>query len=1312
MQHLLKNAVVCASLVAIGAFATWIVLRPRLPRGDGFTDGEQFLSAMRTRDELRLARWEPPHALEGGLNTGANETRPSFDPRTGRIYFVVGASDETGGGGELWVATPEAGGSYATRPIRELDTPARELSPCFHDGWLYFASDRAGGLGGLDLWRSRLLDDRFQPPENLGASVNSAADDTDPAWRDDHELWFASNRDADGQGSFDLYSAKLGDDRFEAPQLAAELQSPYDERTPCFSPDGRVVVFASNRPDGHGGFDLWRSLAKDGRFLPPTNLGAPNGPGDDTGPTLADGGFTLIFASVRDGANNSDLYRTRTRELFPVDAPAFTLGDFTVLTLLVLVALLAWLARRWEALDLVYKCMLASLLLHLLFLWYSRRVDVEAPDVGPGAGEDKYEVQLLGNVLDAVAQMGDRATGDQVGSGESDGEGLVAHALTRAAALLQAAADAAPGEAGAFDRTSAAAPSSAPTASEHAVAPSGVATQRPLAGDPLHGPAEKFERLGGDAAAPTLAADGALVSATAAASAKALGDGAAPKFVRVAGGGGEGSGAEISAAEHGNSPAPRARGGGGGEAAATPGRSGHDVEPATAARRGGATPVISVLGPDDRFEGVTQEGAGALPASPDLRPSHGGGEGSGEGAGAARVAVGPNHAALAGPDTGASGGAVRDLGPADGSPLAGPVREEMPSELAGGSGRLGAHGGGNGVDPARPEVAAPAVAMSAPHGDAAVGGGKERAGDGTGGAAAPTLALGPAALAPATATSGNGVVTASSTPSRANFGGDAHGSAGDSPSEPVRDPAGNGTAPIAGRASDGEGEGFGLPGRHAPLADAAPASANGNAPGGTSLTVPSDRVDADHGPDSKIGGGTSPVAGSGPAPGLALTPSVALGSAKGNGAAGLGQGPARASLSAGGTREIESAPVAKGEALPLPSISKGGPGGTAPPAPAGSARLYERRFGEAKQVALREGGGTAETERAVQKGLKYLANAQRPKGFFGDSAEIDYSSKYRDVRVGKTGLAVLAFLGAGHTQLSNTEYSSNVARALDWIVSRQESPSGHFGNSDAYSHGIATYALAECYAITHDPKLLDPLVKGLNHLLDMQQQGNKDPRKEGGWTYYYKEGPGVDAWPRASVSAWQVMALESAKVGGVEVPQDALDAARQYFIRSYDPKFGGFRYTHSPEWLHNSYGTLPASTPAAMFVLTLLGEKNHPFVRNAEQFVVERAPSEYRYRGQDAFVRRGTGNVYFLYYSTLALFARGGDAWRTWNDALKATLLPAQRDDGSWDAIDEYAKTYALDDENDKAYSTSMCVLMLEVYYRYFTPLLGKFGEK
>jgi hypothetical protein len=190
------------------------------------------------------------------------------------------------------------------------------------------------------------------------------------------------------------------------------------------------------------------------------------------------------------------------------------------------------------------------------------------------------------------------------------------------------------------------------------------------------------------------------------------------------------------------------------------------------------------------------------------------------------------------------------------------------------------------------------------------------------------------------------------------------------------------------------------------------------------------------------------------------------------------------------------------------------------------------------------------------------------------------------------------------------------------------------------------------------------------------------------------------------------MAIESAKVGGIEVADEPLAAARLYFLRSFDQSFGGFRYTHSPSWLQNSYGTLPASTPASMFALTLLGEGDHSRVHAAEEFVTQRLPDGYRYRGEDAFVRAGQCNLYFWYYSTLALFCRGGPAWRQWNDALKETLLPAQQRDGSWDAIDLYAQRYASDDPAEKSYSTAMCVLMLEVYYRYFTPLLGKLDER
>ena len=68
------------------------------------------------------------------------------------------------------------------------------------------------------------------------------------------------------------------------------------------------------------------------------------------------------------------------------------------------------------------------------------------------------------------------------------------------------------------------------------------------------------------------------------------------------------------------------------------------------------------------------------------------------------------------------------------------------------------------------------------------------------------------------------------------------------------------------------------------------------------------------------------------------------------------------------------------------------------------------------------------------------------------------------------------------------------------------------------------------------------------------------------------------------------------------------------------------------------------------------------------------------HRGEDAFVTRATGNVYFWYYASLALFRVGGPEWERWNTALKETLLPAQEENGSWRPLDVYAR-YAGDDD-------------------------------
>ncbi len=364
---------------------------------------------------------------------------------------------------------------------------------------------------------------------------------------------------------------------------------------------------------------------------------------------------------------------------------------------------------------------------------------------------------------------------------------------------------------------------------------------------------------------------------------------------------------------------------------------------------------------------------------------------------------------------------------------------------------------------------------------------------------------------------------------------------------------------------------------------------------------------------------------------------------------------------------------------------------------------YSNRFGPAKAKAIEKFGGTADTERAVANGLRYLASIQSEDGTWGDRDHFD--QKYGSVYVGKTALCVLAFLGAGHTPTSRTEHSAVVARAIGHLLALQDPDTGAFGPSSCYGHGITTYALAECFGITKDVRLKRPVEEALSWIL--QNQGpRRDRRNRGGWGYF---SPGLrpeDDYARVSVSSWMIMALESARLSGVELPTEVLPRAREFLELSFDQQNGWFRYNHKPSRLNSAWPTLPASTPAGAFCLMLLGAPaDDAKVSVAVDYTVERRPEAYRRYEDDDFVLRGQGNVYFWYYGTLCCFLAGGDAWTQWNARLRTVLPAAQAADGSFPPIDVYARE-AGDSRTDRSYTTAMCVLSLEIYYRYFTPLL------
>ncbi len=348
---------------------------------------------------------------------------------------------------------------------------------------------------------------------------------------------------------------------------------------------------------------------------------------------------------------------------------------------------------------------------------------------------------------------------------------------------------------------------------------------------------------------------------------------------------------------------------------------------------------------------------------------------------------------------------------------------------------------------------------------------------------------------------------------------------------------------------------------------------------------------------------------------------------------------------------------------------------------------YRDRRSPNRMSITQSRGGSAETEAAVASGLKWLASAQSPPGHwdadkFGAGEERrtlgeDRSGAGAKADTAVTGLALLAFLAAGNTHLEG-EYKDAVRRGLEFLLEEQGNDGNLGGQAEMfafmYSHGIASLALSEAFAMTGDARLETPVRRAVDFTLAAQH------RSTGGWRYRSSE-PGD-----TSQLGWQIMALKSAQNAGIEIPKATWERATR-FLESVSTGSRRGLAAYRP-------GERPTNpmTAEALVCRQFLGLPSQDAQEEAATAILNDPPQS------------GSINLYYWYYGTLGMFQRQGTGWERWNQSLQATLLPRQikagANAGSWDA-DCIWGGYG-----GRVYSTAMATLSLEVYYRYL-PLLG-----
>jgi outer membrane protein OmpA-like peptidoglycan-associated protein/Tol biopolymer transport system component len=228
--------------------------------------------------DLENGSFKKGDPVNGSFNTSENEGMATWVRNNKKLFFTACNRVDSLKGCDLWEGTFLEGRPSELKPLKGFlnsDNWESQATISCDGRTIFFASNQPGGFGGTDIWKSQLDGTgNWSQPINLGPNINTKGDEEAPFITNDGNTLYFSSTGHVGYGEQDIFfSKKINGNRWgPAVNLGNKVNTPYRELGFFLTYDGQTGYFASDKPAGNGGMDIYKFSLDSALYSPPTTL--------------------------------------------------------------------------------------------------------------------------------------------------------------------------------------------------------------------------------------------------------------------------------------------------------------------------------------------------------------------------------------------------------------------------------------------------------------------------------------------------------------------------------------------------------------------------------------------------------------------------------------------------------------------------------------------------------------------------------------------------------------------------------------------------------------------------------------------------------------------------------------------------------------------------------------------------------------------------------------------------------------------------------------------------------------------------------